>query len=411
MNKIKIPDINLNEFDYDLPKDRIALYPAAKRDESRLLIANIDSQIISHGCFKDISNVIPENSLLVLNETKVIQARLLFRKPTGGKVEFLLVEPVEPSGVPVITLESKGKCRWDCIVGGKRVREGMLLETAQEGLNLQAKIIERDNNTGIIEFIWDSYKPFSEIIEVSGAMPLPPYIDRESEQIDKKRYQTVYANNNGSVAAPTAGLHFTDNVFADLRKKNIEITNITLHVGPGTFQPIAGNDISKHSMHYEHIYISKKTIESIIAAKKKGRNIIAVGTTCCRTVESLYWHALKLYNNVDTVNDINISQWEPYQHTELPSTVDMFTFLLNHLELNEKDEISGKTQLFIVPGYDFRVFNGLITNFHLPKSTLILLVAAFTGKSFWAKIYENALNNDFRFLSYGDSTILLKSIG
>jgi len=268
MNKIKIPEINLSEYDYELPKDRIALYPVDKRDESRLLSADVDSGEISHYNFKDLPNIIPDNSLLILNETRVIQARLMFTKPTGGKVEILLVEPSEPSVVPVITLAAKNTCTWDCIIGGKRVKENLLLESAVPGLKLTAKVISRENNTGLIEFNWKDDCAFSEIIEKAGAMPLPPYIERESETIDKQRYQTVYANYDGSVAAPTAGLHFTDDVFEELRKKNVQIARITLHVGPGTFQPVAGNNISEHEMHYERIHIGRK---------KRGKKYF-----CCR---------------------------------------------------------------------------------------------------------------------------------
>ncbi len=412
MNKIKIPDIDLREYDYELPKDKIALYPKEKRDESRLLFANVDTEDISHHQFKEIPNIVPRDSLLILNETKVIQARLFFNKPTGGRVEFLLVEPLAPSKIPVITLGAKGICRWECIIGGKRVRESLTLFSTAVHLKLQAKVISRENNTGVIEFTWEGDRTFSEIIEDAGTMPLPPYIARDSETIDKQRYQTVYASNDGSVAAPTAGLHFTDNVLYDLKQNNINISRITLHVGPGTFQPVSTNDIKEHSMHYERIFISKDTIENIVVALKQSRNIIAVGTTCTRTIESLYWHALKFYNNNPNVSDeIDVKQWEPYQYAELPSAIDVLSNLLEELSRTGKREVVGRTQLFIIPGYNYKIFNGLITNFHLPKSTLILLVAAFTKKSFWAKIYKNALNGNYRFLSYGDSTILLKSIG
>ena len=410
MNKIKIPDINLSEYDYDLPKEKIALYPLEERDKSKLMYANVDTGELRHYIFRDIDKIIPENSLVIINNTKVIQARLMFRKPTGGKVEFLLVEPLEPSTVPVITLESKGVCSWECIIGGKRVREGMELDFISRDLELKAKVLSKSGNTGKVKFIWPAEKTFSDIIDLAGVMPLPPYIARATEEIDKERYQTIYAREDGSVAAPTAGLHFTESVLAKLKQKNIDLSNLVLHVGPGTFQPVAADDITAHKMHYENINVSKETIEKLIKALREKQSIFAVGTTCCRTLESLYWHGVKLLKNDNENLEMNVRQWEPYQYENLPSTVEVLENLLLHLNKSGIKNLTGKTQLFIVPGYNFRIINGLITNFHLPKSTLILLVAAFTGKELWSKMYETAKKNDYRFLSYGDSTILIKSI-
>lgn len=410
MNKMKIPDINLSDYDYELPKEKIALYPLEKRDDSKLLFANIDTGELKHYIFKNLSEIVPANSLMILNNTKVIQARLIFKKPTGGKVEFLLVEPIKPSSVPIITLQEKGNCTWECIIGGKRVREGMVLESLNSNLQLKARVISRTNNKGVIEFSWTSDRTFSEVIKTAGVMPLPPYISRDTEQIDLERYQTVYAMEDGSVAAPTAGLHFTDSVLENLKNKKIDFSTIVLHVGPGTFQPMASDEISGHEMHYESINIDIDTIEKLVIALREKRNIFAVGTTCCRTLESMYWHGLKLMHTDDDNLQMNVQQWEPYQYDNLLPAEQVLNHLLSIMKKKNVKTLFGKTQLFIVPGYHFQIINGLITNFHLPKSTLILLVAAFAGKSIWRKIYETAKKNDYRFLSYGDSTILIKSI-
>ena len=409
MNKIIIPEIDLKEYDYDLPKEFIALYPLPERDGSKLLFTDIKNNKIEHYRFRDLAKIMPDKSLLILNETKVIQARMMFKKPTGGAVELLLVEPVSPSTVPATALEAKKNCVWECIIGGKRVREGMRLSSDLLKDGLTAKVIERMQNSGIIEFTWEEEKTFSEIIREAGAVPLPPYIARRSENIDKERYQTVFAAQDGSIAAPTAGLHFSDNVFNDLKSGNVDIEKIVLHVGPGTFVPVSDDNISKHEMHYERIEITKNTIEKLIAALDGNRDIIAVGTTCCRTLETLYWHGLKLMNNKDYSANIDVEQWEPYQEIQDVNPTDALTAILDFMDKNKMTKLSGRTQLFIVPGYDFKIINGLITNFHLPKSTLILLVAAFTGKNLWKNMYETAKKNNYRFLSYGDSAFLLKS--
>ncbi len=409
MNKIIIPEIDLKEFDYDLPKELIAFYPLRERDSSKLLFADVLTNSIAHYKFSDFPSIISSGSLLVLNETKVIQARMMFSKPTGGAVEILLTEPLEPSTVPAITLQGRERCKWECIIGGKRVREGMLLESRFSQDKLKAKIISRSRNTAIVEFTWETDKTFSEIIRDAGAVPLPPYIERDSEEIDKQRYQTVFATEDGSIAAPTAGLHFSEKVFDNLRKKGVETERIILHVGPGTFVPVSGDNVAKHEMHSEQIEVSAKTIEKLIAALKENKDIVAVGTTCCRTLETLYWHGVKILDNQSPVGEINVRQWEPYQNRDFASPVESLTAIVEFMKKNNLQKISGRTQLFIVPGYEFKIINGLVTNFHLPKSTLILLVAAFTGKEFWQKIYETAKIFSYRFLSYGDSTFLLKS--
>ncbi len=407
-----IPNVNLGEFVYELPKDRIALYPLAKRDNSKLLFCDVLANGITHHSFSHISELLPKNSLLIFNDTKVISARLNFQKPTGGNVEILLIEPLLPSTDPQIVLAQSTECTWKCIIGGKRVREGMELNADRTGIALKAKILKRWENEAEVLFSWDNKKSFAEIISLFGKMPLPPYIKRDTEESDKERYQTVYARFDGSVAAPTAGLHFTDDIIEEIRKKNFQIAQVSLHVGPGTFQPIENEDISEHDMHEEQFFISLKVVESICQALLKKRKIIATGTTSLRTIETLYWLGAKLVLRQENIADNNIlNQWEPYllsSEFELPKPNESFEKLAEMMKIENIENLNFRTKLLIVPGYDFKAINGLITNFHMPKSTLILLVAAFTGKELWKIIYSEALTNDYRFLSYGDSSFLMK---
>jgi len=408
MNKMNIPDIDLREYDYVLPKDRIAMHPLEKRDASKLLIADVSNSEISHHRFRDISKLIDADSLLILNETKVIGARLMFKKPTGGSVELLLVEPEFPSKIPAITLSTKNECIWECIIGGKKVIEGLVLNSSYDN-SLTATVIKREDNKGLIKFNWAENVTFSELIDKIGETPLPPYIDRNTEEEDKERYQTVFAKDDGSVAAPTAGLHFTDELMSEMKVKGVEFAEVTLHVGPGTFIPISGDDIAKHDMHYEQIFIRKETIMMILDDINKQKSIISVGTTCCRTIESLYWYGLRLMTEkIDEITEIDVKQWEPYQAKKTISPSEVLAYIVDLMNKKSVEIITGRTSLIIVPGYEFRIINSLITNFHLPKSTLILLVAAFTGKEFWQNIYKSAIENDYRFLSYGDSSYLIK---
>ena len=432
-----LPKINLDEYNYELPHDKIAEYPLEDRSSSNLLFADSRRKKISHHKFEQLPELIPSDSLLVFNTTKVIPARLLLNKPTGGLVELLLIEPARNNPLtpfdkgelisdPQAALSSKGESTWLCIIGGKRVKEGLTLYVEieiqnnpltsfdkGEQLRLNAEILERKGNEGVVHFSWTPDNlTFAELITFLGKIPLPPYIKREVEIEDKRWYQTVYANSNGSVAAPTAGFHFTDDIISQLKKKNIKTENIVLHVGPGTFKPIDVDDVLEHEMHSERISISKETLENILDYLKTTNNVrvIATGTTTLRTLESLYWIGCKILSNNNNIYDIHtLKQWEAYeisnQH-KLPSNIEALETLLHYMTGNKLTDFTARTSLFIVPGYEFKIVNGLITNYHLPKSTLILLVAAFVGKEFWKEIYDSALNNDYRFLSYGDSSLI-----
>ncbi|MBI5326503.1 MAG: S-adenosylmethionine:tRNA ribosyltransferase-isomerase [Ignavibacteriae bacterium] len=420
-----IPKINLADFNYELPHNKIAEYPLEERSSSKLLYAEIKNKNISHHKFSEIPGLIPFESLLVFNSTKVIPARIFLRKPTGGLIELLLIEPVKNNSTipynkgentinPQIALNFKKEGYWLCIVGGKRVREGMLLTTdIEKEIELRAEIISRNETEAIVKFSWlPENLTFSEVLIRIGNVPLPPYINRRVTLEDKKWYQTVYAKTDGSVAAPTAGFHFTNDVINKLKEKNINIENIVLHVGPGTFKPIDVDNIQDHKMHSESICIPKKTIDNLCIYLSNNANpkIIATGTTTLRTLESLYWIGCKLIKNEMGSEDIlTLNQWDCYEITKnniLPACSNSFAAIQKFMDARKMNELNARTSLFIIPGYEFKIVNGIITNYHLPKSTLILLIAAFTGKEFWELIYKSALNNNYRFLSYGDSSLI-----
>ncbi|MBX3042657.1 MAG: S-adenosylmethionine:tRNA ribosyltransferase-isomerase [Candidatus Kapabacteria bacterium] len=405
-----LPNIKLSDFNYELPKAKIADYPLKNRDSSKLLCWSNGK--IEDRMFRDIIDIIPANSHIIFNSTKVISARLRMLKPTGGKCELLLVDAIQPSLDPAIVMQTKNKCLWNCMIGGRNVKEGMIiLPEIETETGLTAKVISRLNNYGEIEFSWDGKFSFADIIAKAGLIPLPPYIERETEDSDSERYQTVYAKSSGSVAAPTAGLHFTDEIINKLGEKGIKKSEVTLHVGPGTFLPVSYDDVKTHDMHDEMFIISKSTILTIIESIKMNRNIIAVGTTSVRTLESLYWFGVKLLKkeNIDMRN-ILLHQDEPYRLMKSGNILcsDSLETVIKWMESEKLNVIIGRTKLFIMPGYEFKLYNGIITNFHLPKSTLILLVSAFTGSDEWRKVYNFALQNNYRFLSYGDSSFLFK---
>ncbi len=406
-----INDIDLEEYNYFLPDDKIALYPVSTRSESKLLHVNLSKNTIEHFKFYDVVKLVPQNSLLVRNTTKVIPARMFFRKPGTGRIELLLLKPLEPSIVPQIVMDSTSTCTWECMVGGRGVNELMILSPDRMPLDyeLEAKVISRNHNKAIVRFEWSNPKfKFSHILMHHGQIPLPPYIKRQTESSDSERYQTVYATDAGSVAAPTAGLHFTDDILDLLKKIGTEFCNLTLHVGTGTFVPISDNNISSHQMHSESFYVEISELRKIVDALANNKPIIAVGTTSVRTLESLYWCSVnEHFERVENSNVANIPQWAPYQANGEPPTVEVFNKLISGMEKRSQNCISGDTSLFIVPGYKFKVISGMFTNFHQPKSTLILLVAAFLGKNLWRQSYSIALNSGYRFLSYGDSSLLL----
>ena len=404
-------DISINDYTYSLPEERIAKYPLAERDASKLLIYKNGE--ITTGVYKNVTDHIPSNSLLIFNNTKVIEARLLFQKPTGGVIEIFCLEPHEQYADITTAMLQRGNVLWKCLVGGaSKWKAGQILEkkinNGKKEIILLASYIEKRNDSFIIKLSWTpSALSFAEILHFAGAIPLPPYIKRDVEQSDVERYQTVYAHHDGSVAAPTAGLHFTENIFEQLKEKNIQMDFVTLHVGAGTFKPVKAESMQEHEMHAEWIDVSKNTIQTIL--DNLDNNIIAVGTTSLRTIESLYWLGRKpelLFRKNGTGVPLSISQWEAYEfHNENISAKDALQSLLEWMKKNNLEKIIAKTQILIAPGYKFKIVKGLITNFHQPQSTLLLLVAALIGDD-WRKVYDYALQNDFRFLSYGDGSLL-----
>lgn len=394
-------NLNLSDYSYQLPDERIAKHPLHQRDSSKLLIYEVGK--IRHQQFKDIVDLIPTKSTLFFNNTKVIPARIFLKKDTGASIEIFLLNPVSPSHIMSIVMEEKRTVTWQCMVGNYKKWKDDALKTTLiingTNVNLSATVIDRDNKS--IRFEWDNPGiSFAEIVEGAGQVPLPPYLNRPAEANDKPRYQTVYSQIEGAVAAPTAGLHFTDDVLASLKSRNIHQDFLTLHVSAGTFQPIKTENVIEHPMHSEQIVASKENILNVINATEK---IIPVGTTSMRTLESLFWFGVRLINGNE---DFAIQKLEPYQGNIIPSRNDAFQAILNWMDKNTLSQIVGKTEIFIVPGYRFRVCDGLITNFHQPGSTLMLLVAALIGDD-WKKVYQEALSKDYRFLSYGDSSLLL----
>ncbi len=409
-------NLNLNDFDYFLPQDRIALYPQKERNKSRLLVADARGNSIVHARFSDIHSFIPADSTLIINSTKVIPARFAMKKATGGEVELLCIAPISPSSDPQIAINAKNICRWECIVGGRNVSNGMTLTPlfSNDNVDFSAKIIERYDNIAVVEFSWNLAELcFRDILTVFGKIPLPPYIKRNIEQNDANRYQTVYANADGSVAAPTAGLHFTSEIFESLNKKNIKIHEIVLHIGPGTFVPISG-EIHKHDMHYEKIFINIDFIENLAREYSKPNYFITVtGTTSLRTLETLYWTGVKVIKNDITLSNLNnivLEQNYPYANDNSIDAGAAFGALATAMRANKMNILQCQTQLFIVPGYKIRTVNALITNFHLPKSTLLLLVSAFIGTKKCKDIYSAALAENYHFLSYGDASLLKNMI-
>lgn len=401
----EIYKINIDDYNYDLPDERIAKHPAAQRDGSKVLLFNKGQ--ISEDKFKNIDSHLPSGSLLVFNNTRVIRARLLFQKTTGAAIEVFCLEPVSPAEYQQ-SFSSTKEVEWKCIIGNlKKWKTGSVnTQFSFKGrqYDLSAEKINPEGEAWRIKFTWDpSDLTFGEVIEGAGHIPLPPYLNRNDEAEDYIRYQTIYATIKGSVAAPTAGLHFTDEVFSDLRKKDIDITEITLHVGAGTFKPVKTGNVSEHEMHCEHYFITYPTLEKLISHKE---NIIAVGTTSVRTLESLYWLGVRMMNGTFNAEELLTSQWEYDKPDAEISLEDSFNAILELMKKQKISTLHASTKIMILPSYKFRVIKGMITNFHQPKSTLLLLIAAWTGNR-WRDIYDFAMTNGFRFLSYGDSCLLL----
>lgn len=395
-------DISILDFTYQLSDDKIALHPLQQRDASKLLVYK--NGVIEQDNYKNIHQHLPQNSLLIFNNTKVIKARVLFTKASGGVIEIFLLEPYHADYTA--TLTATGCCRWKCLIGGvSKWKEGKLKKELGIGdLELAASLIEKLTDAYVVEFNWNGKISFAEILEQTGNIPLPPYIKRKPAEEDKERYQTVYAAHDGSVAAPTAGLHFTQEIFKQLVEKNIQKDFVTLHVGAGTFKPVKAATMQQHEMHAEWIDVNITTIENVIA--NLDNTIVAVGTTSLRTLESLYWLGVKalLY---PALPQLQITQWEVYD--DLPaagiSAKEALQTLINWLKQNNLLQLFTQTQILIAPGYQFKIVKALVTNFHQPQSTLLLLVAAAVGND-WKRIYDYALEKDFRFLSYGDGSLL-----
>ena len=400
-----IPEIRIEDYNYPLPDERIAKYPLPQRDGSKLL--KYKAGEVSEHRFADIAEMLPEGSMMVFNDTKVVPARLHFQRETGAHIEIFCLEPVQPEEY-VTMFAVTDKCRWKCIVGNvKRWKNDTLSlynpEQAPEvcDLALKADLIERQGETSIVEFSWSGGLPFSKVLEIGGSIPIPPYLNRDTEAVDLERYQTLYARFRGSVAAPTAGLHFTENVLQAIRKRDITTETVCLHVGAGTFLPVKSSLVSEHTMHREPFVITLDFLERL--RSKKGK-LVAVGTTSVRTLESIYYIGAKCIEN-GMPSDVD--QWDPYSRTWEFTVEESIDALIEYLKVHSLKELQLGTRIIIVPGYEFKVVDVLVTNFHQPQSTLLLLISAFV-KGDWHKIYDFALANDFRFLSYGDSSLLFK---
>ncbi len=395
--------LKIEDYTYDLPDDRIAAYPLQERDASKLLIYR--SGNIEEDVYRNIADHIPEKSLLVFNQTKVVNARLLFKKDTGGLIEIFCLEPHSQYPEIQTALLQKNKVWWNCMVGGaSKWKPGMVLsvEHTTPHFTLNASIAERQSGSFTIEFTWDADLTFAEVLHYIGKVPIPPYLHRESEKSDEQRYQTIYAKEEGSVAAPTAGLHFTDTVFKSFEAKQIDKAFVTLHVGAGTFKPVKSETMDGHDMHTEWIEVEASAIQKLI---QHAGNMIAVGTTSMRTLESLYWIGAKLLLGIKPESDVAITQWEPYELNTEATVTEALQAIADYLAANNMQRLVTRTQILIAPGYKCRIIKGLVTNFHQPQSTLLLLVAAITSNN-WRTIYNHALNNGYRFLSYGDGSLI-----
>ena len=417
--------IKISDYNYDLADERIAKFPIAQRDHSKLLIYNHGE--VSDDVFYHLPNYLPQGALMIFNNTKVIQARLHFRKETGALIEVFLMEPAEPTDYELM-FRTAGHCAWLCMIGNlKKWKEGSLkrdFEIKGQKLTLSVtmrrdeaslgegqKLVVKGGTNYWVDFDWDNTNvSFAEILEAVGELPIPPYLNRATEESDKTTYQTVYSKIKGSVAAPTAGLHFTDAVLADLDQHGIDREEVTLHVGAGTFKPVKSLEIEGHQMHTEYIVVHRRSLEKLIQHECK---VIAVGTTSVRTIESLYYMGVHILENPDAnEEDLHVNQWDPYEKSEDGNLVNGITpmqaiqAIIDYLDRNELEALHSSTQIIIAPGYTYKIVKMLVTNFHQPQSTLLLLVSAFLHGD-WRRVYDYALSHEFRFLSYGDSSLLI----
>ena len=398
-------EIHISDYTYDLPDERIAKFPMAERDHSKLLLYKQGE--VGEDVFYNLPKHLPQGALMVMNNTRVIQARLHFRKDTGALLEIFLLEPAEPRDYEQMFQQTQ-RCSWLCLVGNqKKWKEGALsrrFEVKGEGLEITATRKGEVGTSQLIEFEWTGNASFAEVIDVMGELPIPPYLNRETQESDKTTYQTVYSKIKGSVAAPTAGLHFTERVLSDIDARGIEREEVTLHVGAGTFRPVKSETIGEHPMHTEYIAVHRHTIERLLAHNGEA---IAVGTTSVRTLESLYYMGLKLESKPSLSDEeLHVHQWEPYEQAANIAPMKALQNMLAWYDKNDETVLHSSTQIIIAPGYDYKIVKMLITNFHQPQSTLLLLVSAFVHGD-WHKIYDYALSHDFRFLSYGDSSLLI----
>ena len=405
MSHIDPRHIHISDYNYPLPDERIAKFPIARRDHSKLLIYNKGE--VSSDVFYNLPQYLPKGALMVFNNTKVIQARMHFRKDTGALIEVFLLEPAAPSDYELM-FQTTGHCAWYCLVGNlKKWKEGTLrreIEINGLAVTVTATRGELHGTSHRIDFEWTGDLSFAEIIDAMGELPIPPYLNRETQESDKTTYQTVYSKIKGSVAAPTAGLHFTPEVLADLDAHGIQREELTLHVGAGTFKPVKSEEIEGHEMHTEYVSVRRDTIRKLIDHEGCA---IAVGTTSVRTLESLYYMGLKVMRDPSLNEDqLHVAQWEPYEVSNAVTAVTALESLLSWMDARSLTVLHSSTQIIIAPGYDYHIVKMLVTNFHQPQSTLLLLVSAFV-KGDWHKIYDYALSHDFRFLSYGDSSLLI----
>lgn len=397
--------IRISEYNYALPDERIAKFPLVERDKSKLLVYRHGE--VTEDVFTALPNYLPKGSLMVFNNTKVIQARLHFRKETGALIEIFCLEPISPNDY-VLNFQQTEHAAWLCMIGNlKKWKEGSLrkeLSVKGQCITLTATRGESRGTSHWVDFSWDNPEvTFADILEVFGELPIPPYLNRDTQESDKETYQTVYSKIKGSVAAPTAGLHFTPRVFDALKEKGIDCEELTLHVGAGTFKPVKSEEIEGHEMHTEYISVSRATIENLIAHNGEA---IAVGTTSVRTLESLYYIGVALAENPDAREDeLHVRQWQPYETQPGTTAVEALKHIAAYLERNRMETLHSSTQIIIAPGYEYKIVKAMVTNFHQPQSTLLLLVSAFV-KGDWHRIYDYALEHDFRFLSYGDSSLL-----
>ncbi len=402
-----IPDIRIEDYNYPLQDEKIAKYPLAERDSSKLLYYK-DGNVREY-VFRQLPTLLPDNAIMVFNDTKVVPARLHFTRPTGARIEIFCLQPIDPEEYN-LSFATTSSCSWKCVIGNAKKWKGDILslynpENSSEisAIEMKAELVSREGETGIVRFTWVGGEPFSRILELCGTIPIPPYLNRKSETIDRERYQTLYARIRGSVAAPTAGLHFTERTLNEIKAKGIDTETVCLHVGAGTFLPVKDSEVAKHPMHREPFVVSLDFLKDI---RKSGKKVIAVGTTSVRTLESLYYIGVSCLENGKPED---VQQWAPYTREYSWTLEESLDAIINYLEKNNLNALTAGTRIIIVPGFKFRLVDMLVTNFHQPESTLILLVSAFVGGD-WRTIYDYALTHDFRFLSYGDSSLLCRSL-